>query len=247
VTDNQAPVALITGASRGIGRSTAIRLARNGFDIGFCYAADTAAARKVMAEIEGAGRRVFARKADVAEAVQVRTFVDAAEDALGPVEALVCSAAVLRDGPLSLMSDDDWHTVLSTNVGGVFHACRAVVDGMLARGRGSIVTLSSLAGVRGNAGQTNYAASKAAIIGFTKSLAHEVGRSGVRANVVAPGFIATDKLLGLPASMMTAATGRIAARRLGEPEEIADVVAFLVSDQSSYLNGAVLHVDGGYQ
>lgn len=241
------PVALITGGSRGIGRATALQLARDGFDIALCYASDSAAAQDVEKDLAGLGCNVYVRRADVSDAAQVRTLVAGAEDALGPITALVASAAVVRDKPIALMEDEDWSAVLRVNLDGVYHVCRAVIDDMMARRQGVIVTLSSLAGLRGNAGQTSYAASKAGIIGFTKSLAQEVGPYGIRANVVAPGVINTDQIERLPESFHDRAMGQIALRRFGRPEEVADLVSFLLSERAEYISGSVLHIDGGFQ
>ena len=240
-------VALISGGSRGIGRAVALRLAADGFDVGLCYASDTEAARQVEKEILGLGRNAYVRKTDIADAAQVRTLLAGVEDALGPVTALIASAAVVRDKPLALMDDNDWSRVLSVDLDGVYHLCRGAIEDMMRRRCGSIVTMSSVSGIRGNAGQCNYAAAKAGIIGFTKSLAQEVGRYGIRANVVAPGFIATDQVAVLPERLQERAKDRVALRRFGQPEEVADLVSFLVSDRASYLTGEVITIDGGLQ
>jgi 3-oxoacyl-[acyl-carrier protein] reductase len=241
------PVALITGGSRGIGRATALRLAQDGFDIALCYASDTAAAQEVEKSILDLGRNVYVRRTDVSNAAQVRTLVGGAEDALGPITALVASAAIVRDKPLMLMEDEDWNAVLRVNLDGIYHVCRTVIDEMVKRRHGAIVTLSSLAGVRGNPGQSSYAAAKAGIIGFTRSLAYEVGRFGIRANVVVPGFISTDQVTRLPEALLERVTEQIALRRFGSPEEVANLISFLLSGQAEYLTGGTFHIDGGFQ
>ncbi len=182
-------IALVTGGSRGIGRAVATRLANDGFDVAICYRSDESAAEQVAKEIRAAGRRVLTRRVDVADRVGVRAFVADVESVLGPVTAVVTSAGITRDQPLALMQDDEWDSVLRTNLDGTYNLLRSVVRSMIRRREGTVVTLSSVAGVVGNAGQTNYSASKAGIIGLTQALAKEFGRYGIRANAVAPGFI----------------------------------------------------------
>ncbi len=228
--------ALVTGASRGIGRAIAVELAHAGASVVVGYRTGRDEAEAVAAEI--GGRAV---QADVSDAASAAALVAAA----GDVDVLVNNAGLTRDGLLARMSDEDWDTVIQTNLSSVFFTCRAVARPMMKRRGGSIVNVSSIVGVHGNPGQTNYAASKAGIIGFTKSLARELGSRGVRANVVAPGYVRTQLTDVLPEEATTAMLAATPLGRLGDPEDVAGAVRFLASDDAAFVTGAVLLVDGG--
>ncbi|WP_424187019.1 3-oxoacyl-[acyl-carrier-protein] reductase [Actinokineospora sp. G85] len=238
-------VALVSGGSRGIGRAVVLELAARGYDVAFCYRSAAEAAVLLGKEVAELGVRCRADQVDVTDAAAVKEWVAAVEGDLGPVDLAVTSAGITRDGPLVLMSEEDWDAVLGTNLDGVFTVCRAVVFGMMKRRSGSIVNLSSVSGVHGNATQTNYSASKAGIIGFTKALSKEVGRYGIRANVVAPGLIETDMTAQLGDKALAKMLGAVPLRRLGRAEEVAGLVAYLASDEAAYITGSVLQIDGG--
>jgi 3-oxoacyl-[acyl-carrier protein] reductase len=239
------PVAVVTGGSRGIGRAIVIRLANDGYDVAFCYASSPAAADSAAAEARRAGARVLARQCDISVTGEAEELVSETEAELGPVVAVVANAGVVRDRPLARMTDDEWDTVIRTNLDGTYRICRAAARSLMRHDSGSIVTISSVSGIYGNIGQANYAASKAGIIGFTKSIAKELGRFGVRANVVAPGLIATDMTAELRDDNRKEQIGKIALRRPGTADEVADLVSFLVSGRSAYITGQVLGIDGG--
>jgi 3-oxoacyl-[acyl-carrier protein] reductase len=238
-------VAVVSGASRGIGRAVALRLAAEGYDIGFCYRSDKAAAAEVEAEAARLGARCVGRACDITDEDAVTDFIDGVRLELGEIDALVTSAGIVRDGALATMSAEAWNEVLAVNLTGTFLMARAVTYRMMKRGSGSIVCVSSIAGVRGNAGQANYSASKSGINGFVRSLAKEAASFGVRANAVAPGFIETDMTAGLPERAQRKALASIGMRRFGTAEEVAETVAFLVGDRSSYITGQVIEIDGG--
>ena len=238
-------IALITGASRGIGRATALELAAAGAAIGVNYRSDEAGAAAVVGEIEAAGGRALALQADVANPEEAAALVARCEDELGELDALVCNAGITRDNLIARITPEDFDAVIATNLGGTFHVCQAAARRMLRRRRGSIVTMSSIVGIHGNAGQTNYSASKAGLVGLTKSLAKEIGSRGVRVNCIAPGYISTELTDVLPEGAREALLGSTPLGRLGEPEDVARCVRFLVSDASGFVTGAVLAVDGG--
>jgi 3-oxoacyl-[acyl-carrier protein] reductase len=228
--------ALVTGASRGIGRAIAVELAGAGATVVLGYRSGREEAEAAAAEL---GARAV--QADVSNADGAARLVEEA----GDLDILVNNAGLTRDGLLARMPDEDWRTVLDTNLSSVFYTCRAVCRPMMRKRAGSIVNVSSIVGVRGNPGQTNYAASKAGIIGFTKSLARELGGRGVRANVVAPGYVTSRLTDVLPDEVTAAMLQNTPLGRFGDPEDIAGAVRFLCSDSAAFITGEVLHVDGG--
>jgi 3-oxoacyl-[acyl-carrier protein] reductase len=228
--------ALVTGASRGIGRAIASELAAGGASVVVGYRSGKEEAESLAAELGGR-----ALQADVATAADAARLVEEA----GDLDILVNNAGLTRDGLLARMSDEDWEVVLATNLSSVFYTCRAVARPMMKKRGGAIVNISSIVGVHGNWGQTNYAASKAGIIGFTKSLAQELGSRNVRANVVAPGYITTALTDVLPEDVTKMMLDRTPLGRLGDPEDVARAVRFLCSDAASFITGEVLLVDGG--
>ncbi|WP_327138425.1 3-oxoacyl-[acyl-carrier-protein] reductase (plasmid) [Streptomyces sp. NBC_01340] len=239
------PVALVSGGSRGIGRAIVAQLAEDGYDVAFCYRSRSDAAEEAEREAAKAGARTFAQRVDVADAALTREFVAAAEAELGPLDVVVTAAGIARDRPLAMMDDTEWQDVVRTNLDGTYHVCRAAIQSLIKRRVGRIVTVSSIAGVYGGVGQTNYSASKAGIIGFTRALAKEYGKFGVRANCVAPGFISTDMTAAVPEAASRKYLKQIPLGRFGAPEDVANFVSFLVSDRSSYITGQVLGIDGG--
>ena len=228
--------ALVTGASKGIGRAIATELASAGANVVLSYRTGADEADALAGEIGGK-----AVQADVSDPASAAALVEEA----GDVDILVNNAGVTRDGLLVRMSDEDWSTVIDTNLASCFYTCRAVVRGMMKKRAGTVVNISSIVGIHGNWGQTNYAASKAGIIGFTKSLARELGSRNVRANVVVPGYVKTQLTDVLPDEATELMLTNTPLGRLGDPEDVAGAVRFLCSDESSFITGAVLLVDGG--
>ena len=238
-------VALVTGASRGIGRAIALALAAEGADVAVNYAGSEAAAKEVAAEIEAMGRKAFVIQADIASTEASTAMVEAVVKEFGRVDVLVNNAGITRDGLLMRMKEEDWDAVITTNLKGVFNCTKAAIKYMMKQKSGNIVNISSIVGVMGNAGQANYCAAKAGVIGFTKATAKEVAARGIRVNAIAPGFIKTDMTSVLPEKVVEAMLAGIPLNRLGETEDIAKAVLFLASSDANYITGQTLHVDGG--
>ena len=238
-------VALVTGGGRGIGRAIAVRLGREGAKVAISYRASDAAAEETAGLVREAGAACKFFKGDVAEPGGVEALIKSVGETFGPVEILINNAGTTRDNILLRMKDAEFDDVMETNLKGTYLCTRAVLRGMVRARWGRIVNISSVVGLLGNAGQANYAASKAGIIGFTKSVAREIASRGITANVVAPGYVETELTGGLPENMKGQILGQIPVGRFGEPEEIAEVVAFLVGDGTGYITGQTIAVDGG--
>ena len=238
-------VALVTGGSRGIGAAVCAELGAAGAEVVVNYASSADAAEAVCAGIRDAGGSATAVAGDVSTPDGAAALVGQVESEVGPIAILVCNAGITRDNLIMKLSDEDWRAVVDTNLGGAFFTCRAVARPMLKRRAGAIVTMSSVVGVHGNAGQTNYAASKAGLIGLTKALAKELGGRGIRVNAIAPGYISTELTDALPEAAREAILGQTPLGRLGDPADVARAVRFLVSDAAAFVTGDVLAVDGG--
>ncbi len=238
-------VALVTGGSRGIGRAIALRLAADGHAVAVNYAANGAAAEEVVETITANGGTAIAVRADVGDTDAVTAMFETVEEHLGRVDVLVNNAGITRDDLLLRMGPEAWDQVIETNLRSVYLCSRAAMRGMLRSRWGRIISVGSISGISGNAGQANYAASKAGIIGFSKSIAREIGSRNITVNVVAPGFIETDMTKGLGTEIAEEVTRRVAVGRLGRPEEIAAAVGYLASDDAAYVTGQTLVVDGG--
>ena len=240
-----ARVALVTGASRGIGRAVAARLAADGHRVAVNYLRSAEGAREAVEEIQAAGGEAFAIGADVGTADGVTELFAGVEDAFVPVEIRVNNAGAVRDNLLLRMSPEDWDEVLAINLRSVYLCTRTALRGMLRARWGRVISMTSVSGLYGNAGQANYAAAKAGVVGFTKSVAKEVGSRGITANAVAPGFIETDMTDGIDDANKELALGQISVGRFGTPDEISAAVGYLASEQAAYITGQVLVVDGG--
>lgn len=237
-------VSLITGAAQGIGEATALKFAREGAIVVVCDV-QQAGIDQVVAQCEAAGAQAAGYIMDVTNREQVENVVAQVKERFGRIDVLINNAGITQDARLQKMTLAQFDRVIDVNLRGVFHCAQTVADVMVAQGSGSIVNASSVVGIYGNFGQTNYAATKFGVIGFTKTWSRELGAKGVRVNAVAPGFITTPMVKAMPENVLQSMEAKVPLKRLGEPEEIANVYAFLASDEASYINGAVISVDGG--
>ena len=244
-SDIEGKTALITGASKGIGKAIALQLAQLGVKVAVNYNTSEAEAKALAEEINNSGGECFIVQADVGRSEQVSAMVDKVHDAWGQVDILVNNAGIIYDGLLVRMSDEVWQKVMDTNLNGTFYCTRAVLRNMLRSRWGRIINIGSVVGLRGNIGQTNYSASKAALLGFSKSLAKEVATRNITVNVVTPGYISTETVAGLTQDQKDRIMTWIPQGHFGEVEDVANMVSFLVSEKASYITGQVISVDGG--
>jgi 3-oxoacyl-[acyl-carrier protein] reductase len=245
LTSLHGKVALVTGGSRGIGRAVAIRLAQGGAKVSFNYKSNHEAAQEVLGELKGGGAHAMAVAGDVGVQADVDRLVTTTLQAFGQIDILVNNAGITRDTLLMRMSEEDWDAVIDTNLKSTFLVTKAVLRGMVRQRSGRIVNIASVSGLLGNAGQSNYAASKAGMIGFTRSVAREVASRGITVNAVAPGFIETDIWQGVSDEARKAILNMAPLGTIGKPEDVAEAVAFLASDAARYITGQTLNVDGG--
>jgi len=243
--DFRGSTALITGGTRGIGRALVDAFADAGANVAFTYRSSTDAAEAFVDQLDALGTEALSLQGDVADPDVAQDHVDAVVDRWGSLDVLVNNAGITRDGLLLRMGEEEWDNVIDTNLKGVFNFCKAAYMPMMRQQRGAIVNISSVVGTTGNAGQTNYAASKAGIVGFSKSLAKELGSRNVTVNVVAPGYVQTDMTEDLDAETRQSILDAVPLDRLADPDEIANAVLFLASPAADYITGHVLHVNGG--
>lgn len=238
-------VAVVTGASRGIGKSIAIELAKQGADVVVNYAGSVDRANEVVKEIESLGRKAMSIQCDVSDGESVNAMMKEALEAFGSIDILVNNAGITRDNLLMRMKDSEWDDVINTNLKGVFLCTKAVTRPMMKQRKGRIINITSIVGVTGNPGQANYVAAKAGVIGFTKTTAKELAQRNITVNAIAPGFITTDMTDKLTDEVKNSMLTQIPLGQFGNPEDIANAVVFLASDESSYITGQTLHIDGG--
>ncbi|WP_053956968.1 3-oxoacyl-[acyl-carrier-protein] reductase [Inediibacterium massiliense] len=237
--------AIVTGGSRGIGKAIALTLANLGANIVVNYTSNPKRAEEVVAEIKNMGREAIAIKADVSNSEEVANFIKEVEEQFDSIDILINNAGVTKDNLLMRMKEEDWDQVININLKGTYNCTKAVTKKMMKQRSGKIVNIASVVGVTGNAGQANYAASKAGVIGFTKSIAKELGSRGINVNAVAPGFIQTDMTEVLSDEVKKQIMEQIPMKELGKPEDVANAVAFLCMDEAKYITGQVIHIDGG--
>jgi 3-oxoacyl-[acyl-carrier protein] reductase len=238
-------VALVTGASRGIGRAIAIELAQKGANVAVNFAGSEGKANEVVDEIKSLGKEAIAVKADVSNGESVTEMIKAVIGTFGSLDILVNNAGITRDNLLMRMKEEEWDAVINTNLKGVFHCTKAVTRQMMKQRNGRIINIASIVGVTGNPGQANYVAAKAGVIGLTKTTAKELATRNINVNVIAPGFITTDMTDELPEEVKNEMLKQIPLARFGEPHDIAKLVSFLASEDSKYITGQTIHVDGG--
>ncbi|WNJ16628.1 3-oxoacyl-[acyl-carrier-protein] reductase [Pontibacter sp. G13] len=238
-------IALVTGATRGIGRAIAETFAKQGATVVFTYRSSVEKAQSLEESLKAEGAECLSFQADAADFEATQNVINGTLEKFGRIDVIVNNAGITKDNLLLRMSEEQWDQVINTNLNSVFYTTKAALRAMLKQRAGSIINISSVVGLQGNAGQANYAASKAGMVGFTKSMAREVGSRGIRANVVAPGFIATEMTAELPEKELATWLEGIPLKRAGEPQDVADLCVFLASDMSNYITGQVFNVDGG--